>query len=104
MEENKIGMDIELEESVAQGHYANLVIIAHSSSEFVVDFAAVMPGLPKARIKSRIVLAPEHAKRMLLSLQENITRYESVMGRIEIPSPAVAGDDPVTLGPKMGEA
>ena len=56
--------------------YANLAIISHSTSEFVLDFAAVLPGVPKAKVKSRIILAPEHAKRLLLSLQENIARYE----------------------------
>lgn len=104
MEDKKFGIDIELDEALAQGQYANLAIISHSSSEFVVDFAAVMPGVPKAKIKSRIVLAPEHAKRLLLSLQDNITRYENVMGRIEIPSSAMSNDDQIALGTKMGEA
>ena len=62
-------IDVELEEAVAQGTYANLAIISHSTSEFVLDFAAVLPGVPKAKVKSRIILAPEHAKRLLLSLQ-----------------------------------
>ena len=78
-------IDIELNDAVAGGHYANLAIIAHSASEFVIDFAALMPGVPKARVKSRIVLTPEHAKRLLLSLQENVARYESNLGRINIP-------------------
>ncbi len=82
MSEKKI--DLELDEATAQGHYANLAIISHSASEFVLDFAAVMPGLPKAKIKSRIVLGPEHAKRLLLSLQDNVTRYESAVGRIDL--------------------
>ena len=91
MTENKIsqGIDIELNEEIGQGEYANLAIISHSTSEFVLDFACMMPGLPKAKVKSRIVMAPEHAKRLLLSLQENVARYEAVMGRINIPqSPA----------------
>lgn len=82
MSERKI--DLELDEATAQGHYANLAIISHSASEFVIDFAAVTPGLPKAKIKSRIVLGPEHAKRLLLSLQDNVTRYESTVGRIDL--------------------
>lgn len=99
------GMEIQLDESIAQGEYANLAIIAHSSSEFVLDFASVMPGVPKAKIKSRIILAPEHAKRLLLSLQENITRYESALGRIDIPTPPVQQDDTqVTMGFNLGEA
>lgn len=101
----KMGIDLQLEDTVAQGEYANLAIISHSSSEFVLDFAALMPGVPKAKIKSRIILAPEHAKRLLLSLQENITRYESAMGRIDIPAPPVADDSgQVTMGFNFGEA
>ena len=85
MNENKQhGIDIELDAEVAQGHYSNLAIIAHSTSEFIIDFAAILPGLPKAKIKSRIILTPEHAKRLLLSLQENIARYESNVARIEL--------------------
>ncbi len=77
-------LDVELEEAVAQGNYSNLVIISHSTSEFILDFATVLPGVQKARVKSRLILTPEHAKRLLLSLQENITRYESANGKIEI--------------------
>lgn len=63
-------LQIELKEDVAQGTYANLAVITHSSSEFIVDFVRVMPGMPKASVKSRIVLAPEHAKRLLRALEE----------------------------------
>ncbi len=77
-------LDIELDELVAQGQYANLAIISHSPTEFVVDFSAVLPGMPKPKVSSRIILAPEHAKRLLYSLQENIARYESNHGSIEI--------------------
>ena len=85
MNENKQhGIDVELDAEVAQGHYSNLAIISHSTSEFIIDFAAVLPGLPKAKVKSRIILTPEHAKRLLLSLQENIARYETNVGRIDI--------------------
>ena len=85
MNENKQhGIDVELDGEVAQGHYSNLAIISHSASEFILDFAAILPGLPKAKVKSRIILTPEHAKRLLLSLQENIARYETNVGRIEI--------------------
>ena len=85
-ENNKPGIEIQLDEQVAQGNYCNLAIIAHSTSEFVLDFATMLPGLPKARVKSRVVLTPEHAKRLLLSLQENITRYENNIGKINIPT------------------
>ncbi len=106
MSENpKKGIDLELDEATAQGHYANLAIISHSASEFVIDFAAIMPGVPKAKIKSRIVLSPEHAKRLLMSLQDNITRYESSVGRIDLRGGhAVSDDDPLTIGFAQGEA
>lgn len=82
----KPGIEIQLDEQVAQGNYCNLAIIAHSNSEFIVDFATMLPGLQKARVKSRVILTPEHAKRLLLSLQENINRYENSVGKINIPT------------------
>ena len=100
MANEKHQIDVELEEAVAQGTYANLAIISHSTSEFVLDFAAVLPGVPKAKVKSRIILAPEHAKRLLLSLQENIARYEA-NGRINIPQ---GGSKEGIKGFNMGEA
>ena len=99
-EKTPFGIDLELDEATAEGHYSNLAIISHSTSEFIIDFAAVLPGLQKARVKSRIILTPEHAKRLLRSLQENIVRYESSIGKIEIPTPAPTPDS----GPKMGQA
>ena len=86
-ENNKPGIEIQLDEQVAQGNYCNLAIIAHSTSEFVLDFATMLPGLPKARVKSRVVLTPEHAKRLLMSLQENVARYEANVARIELIQP-----------------
>ena len=80
-------LQIELKEEVAQGTYANLAIISHSTSEFILDFVRVMPGLPKANVQSRIVLTPEHAKRLLMSLQENVARYETNVGRINLQQP-----------------
>ncbi len=103
-EHTKKSIDLELDEATAQGYYANLAIISHSSSEFVLDFAAIMPGVPKAKIKSRIVLSPEHAKRLLLSLQDNITKYESTVGRIDIRSAHTSPDDGLTIGFAQGEA
>ncbi len=94
----KMGLDIELSEEVAQGHYSNLAVIAHSTSEFILDFATMLPGLQKAKVKSRIILTPEHAKRLLMSLQDNITRYESSIGKIEIPAKQVQPNI------KLGEA
>lgn len=88
----KFGLDIELDEATAQGNYSNLAIISHSTSEFIIDFATVLPGVPKAKVKSRVILTPEHAKRLLLSLQENITRYESSVGKINIPQHQAPGE------------
>lgn len=85
MEENKNQISIELKPEVAAGSYSNLAIISHSHSEFVIDFAAMLPGLPKAQVTSRIVMAPEHAKRLLAALNDNINKFESQFGRIEIP-------------------
>ena len=84
-ENNNGQLQIELKEEVAQGTYANLAIITHSSSEFILDFIRVMPGMPKAGVQSRIVLAPEHAKRLLRALEENIGKYERVFGLIRMP-------------------
>ena len=85
MEENKNNnqINIELDEDVAQGVYSNLAVITHSNSEFVIDFVRVMPGLPKAKVKSRIVLTPEHAKRLMRALQENVSKFESLNGSIK---------------------
>ena len=69
-------LQIELKEEVAQGTYANLAIITHSTSEFVVDFVRIMPGLPKAGVQSRIVMTPEHAKRLMYALQDNVAKFE----------------------------
>ena len=91
---------IELPAEIAQGEYANLAIITHTSSDFVVDFARLLPGVPKAQVKSRVILAPEHAKRLLLALQENIVRYEREFGPIKLPN-----QEPRTIAPfSKGEA
>ena len=82
--QNQQQLNIELSEEIAQGTYSNLAIITHSPSEFVVDFVRVMPGIPKANVKSRIILTPEHAKRLMLALQENILKYESLHGSIHL--------------------
>ncbi len=82
-QKNKGKINIELKEDIAQGIYSNLAIITHSASEFVLDFVRVMPGVPKAEVKSRIILTPEHAKRLLMALQDNLAKYEAVHGRIK---------------------
>lgn len=76
-------LNIELSEEIAEGIYSNLAIINHSHAEFVVDFIRVMPGVPKARVKSRIVLTPQHAKRLLKALAENVAKYEQQFGAIK---------------------
>jgi hypothetical protein len=98
--ENQI--NIELSEEIAEGVYANLAMIAHSNSEFVIDFIRLMPGVPKAKVKSRIIITPEHAKRLLLALKDNIRKYEESFGSIK------QTDDtfnfPMNFGGTMGEA
>lgn len=90
MEENKPQhqIDIELTEEIAEGIYSNLAIITHSQSEFVIDFVKMMPGIPKAKVKSRILLTPQHAKRLVKALADNIATFEQMNGKIkDIESP-----------------
>jgi len=75
-------LNIELTAETAEGIYANLVMIAHSPEEFILDFIRVMPGVPKARVKSRIIVTPAHAKRLLAALEDNIGKYEAAHGPI----------------------
>lgn len=95
-------INIELTEEVAEGVYANLAMITHSNSEFVIDFIRLMPGVPKAKVKSRIIITPEHAKRLLYALKDNIKKYEDTFGNIK------QTDDsprfPINFGGPMGEA
>ena len=95
-------LQIELPADVAQGRYANLAIISHGTSEFIIDFARMMPGLPKAQVTNRVIMAPEHAKRLLAALQENIVRYEREYGPIRIPSQESRTIAPFPVG--KGEA
>ena len=76
-------LNIEISEEVAEGTYANLAIITHSHAEFVVDFVNVIPGTPNSKVKSRIIFSPQHAKRLMKALTENILKYESVNGAIK---------------------
>ena len=76
-------INIELDEAMAEGIYSNLAIINHSPSEFVMDYVCIMPGTPKAKVKSRIILTPQHAKRLLKALGENILRFEQAHGEIK---------------------
>lgn len=76
-------LNIEIDEATAQGQYSNLAIVNHSSTEFVVDFVNIMPGSPKNKVKSRIILTPQHAKRLLKALADNISKFESQNGQIQ---------------------
>ena len=102
MEEEENQINIELSEEMAVGVYANLAMIAHSNSEFVVDFIRLMPGVPKAKVKSRVILTPEHAVRLLGALQDNIRKYEENFGEIKQTNDPVPF--PMNFGGPMGEA
>jgi len=95
-------INIELSEEMAEGVYANLAMIAHSNTEFVIDFIRLMPGVPKAKVKSRVILTPEHALRLLTALQENISKYEDNFGSIRETSETMPF--PMNFGGPMGEA
>ena len=81
---NKAALEIELKEEVAGGIYANMAVMAHSRSEFVMDFISLLPGMNKAQVRSRVIMTPEHAKRLLAALQDNVNRYEALFGEIEL--------------------
>jgi len=81
-QKDKNQLNIELTEEVAEGTYSNLAIITHSSAEIVIDFIRVMPGVPKAKVKSRILMTPQHAKRLLRALSDNLSKYEQMHGDI----------------------
>lgn len=91
-------INIELNEEVAQGEYSNLAVITHSNAEFIVDFISMMPGTPKARVKSRIILAPQHAKRLLKALNDNVRKFENQHGEINDVDPNAA-PFPLNFGP-----
>ncbi|MCX6257537.1 MAG: DUF3467 domain-containing protein [Bacteroidia bacterium] len=100
--QNQNQINIELDEEIAQGIYSNLAVITHSQSEFIIDFIRLMPGIPKAKVKARIVLTPEHAKRLLLALKDNIAKFESVNGPIK----TISGGPmmPMTFGGQTAQA
>ncbi|MBR4774574.1 MAG: DUF3467 domain-containing protein [Bacteroidales bacterium] len=82
--QNNKQINIEISPEMAGGIYSNLAVITHSQSEFVLDFVQMMPGVPKPKVASRIVMTPEHAKRLLMALHENVSKYESENGEIKI--------------------
>jgi len=102
-EQKKNQLNIEISEEVADGIYSNLAIITHSNSEFVLDFVRVMPGVPKAKVRSRILLTPQHAKRLLRALTDNINKFEGLHGNIkeaDLPEGAL----PMNFGGPTAEA
>ncbi len=104
MTDNKVQspqLNIELGDDVAEGVYSNMAMITHSSAEFVVDFIRLMPGIPKAKVKSRIVMTPQHAKRLLRALTENISKFEAVHGSIKETD---GGKVPINFGGPTAQA
>ena len=99
---NQNQINIELPEEIAEGQYANLAMIAHSNSEFVIDFIRLMPGVPKAKVKSRVVISPEHAKRLLGALADNVKKYEENFGAIKQSNDVPKF--PMNFGGTVGEA
>lgn len=100
-ENNKDQINIELTDETAEGVYSNLAVINHSASEFVVDFIKIMPGVPKAKVKSRIILTPQHAKKLAAALLDNISKFESNFGKIEDNQPPHV---PIQFSGPAGEA
>ena len=100
---NQGQFNIELSEDVAEGVYSNLAIITHSPAEFVIDFVRIMPGVPKSKVKSRIILTPEHAKRLVAALSDNIAKYEAVHGPIREVK-GLGSVMPVTFGGPTAQA
>ncbi|MFO8234813.1 MAG: DUF3467 domain-containing protein [Bacteroidales bacterium] len=97
-------VNINLSEEVAQGIYSNLAVINHSSTEFVLDFIRMMPGMPKAEVKSRVILTPEHAKRLLKALQENISKFEKLHGEIDANRGGGGSSMPLNFGGPTAQA
>ena len=100
-EKNKNQLNIEISEEVADGVYSNLAIITHSNSEFVLDFVRVMPGVPKAKVRSRILLTPQHAKRLMAALAENIKKFEKQYGTVVEADPKLP---PMNFGTPTAQA
>ncbi len=100
---NQKQINIELSEEIAEGIYSNLAMITHSNAEFIIDFIKMMPGIPKAKVKSRVILTPQHAKRLLRALQDNISKFEAVHGVIKEPMPG-EGMPPINFGGPTAQA
>ncbi|WP_109672289.1 DUF3467 domain-containing protein [Dyadobacter jejuensis] len=103
--ENEQQINVELSEEMAEGVYSNLAMIAHSSSEFILDFIRLMPGVPRAKVKARVILTPEHAKRLIAALKDNIDKYEDQYGPIQNSQDADHQFNfPISFGGPGGEA
>ena len=98
---NKV--DIELDEKVSEGTFSNLALINHSGTEFIVDFIQLLPGMPKAKVKSRIILSPEHAKKLMHALHDNVKKYEKNFGEIKNSSVS-SSENIIHFGEVVGEA
>lgn len=97
-------IDIELPEDISEGIYSNLAIITHSHSEFVVDFIKILPGIPKGKVKSRIILTPTHAKKLMDALRDNLNKFEEQFGEIDNNNPGSNGGFPINFGGMTGQA
>ena len=97
-------LSINLSKEVAQGIYSNLAVINHSSSEFIIDYIRVMPGVPQADVKSRVILTPEHAKRLMNALKDNINKYEEAYGEIDVKKQGKGPEMPLNFGGPTAQA
>ncbi len=102
--ENQNQLQIELKPEVAQGVYSNFAVVANTKTEFVLDLVAVLPGLPKANVQSRVIMAPEHAKRLMLALTERVRGYEQQFGTIDLQQQAPKGSTIAPFGTPHGDA
>jgi len=101
--ENPNQINIELNEEIGEGVYSNLAVISHSNAEFIIDFIRILPGLPKARVKSRIIMTPQHMKRLAMAIGDNINKFENQFGRIEL-ADNDQGFPPMNFGGPAGMA
>jgi hypothetical protein len=90
-EKKKHQIKVELDDDVGQGEYANFAVVTHSPAEFVMDYIRVLPGMKKSKVKSRIIMAPMHAKTLMLALQDNIKKFEKKFGEIKVPKQEAKG-------------
>ncbi|NQW41899.1 MAG: DUF3467 domain-containing protein [Bacteroidetes bacterium] len=97
-------IDIELSEEIAEGIYSNLAIITHSQAEFIIDFVRILPGVPKGKVKSRIIMTPQHAKRLLYALGDNMQKFESNFGEVDIENTGSGNTFPINFGGMTGQA